>query len=246
MRTSSSACDSDQKATFTHAKTLAAVIFDVDGVLVDSWDAHLASWQNTATELGRPFSRNQFAASFGRTSREIIREYLLGEDACDELVRRIDERKEWLYRQIISESFPEMDGAAELIDLLHRDGFKLAFASSGPPENVAVAIEHLKCGAKLSAIITGADVARGKPDPEVFQRAAARLEMPATHCVVIEDAPAGIAAAQAAGMPCIALLSRGRSKSDFLQTSPDRFANALREISPQLIRELLATGVNRR
>jgi beta-phosphoglucomutase-like phosphatase (HAD superfamily) len=83
-------------------------------------------------------------------------------------------------------------------------------------------------------------VQRGKPDPEVFTLAARRLRTEPGGCVVIEDAPAGVQAAQAAGMRCIALLSRGRARSDFDQAAPHVFVQSLRELSPARIERFLA------
>ncbi|HKQ61426.1 MAG TPA: HAD family hydrolase, partial [Candidatus Polarisedimenticolaceae bacterium] len=97
---------------------LAAVVFDVDGVLVDSHAAHLASWRALAAEAGRSVSTAQFRASFGRTSREFIRE-LWGADAPNPAeVAALEARKEAHYRRIAAETLPPMDGAVELIDAL--------------------------------------------------------------------------------------------------------------------------------
>jgi len=117
-----------------------AVIFDMDGVLVDSYRAHFASWLALARECGFEFTERQFAATFGRTSRDIIAN-LWPDPPPDERIAEMDDRKEALYREIISKDFPAMDGARELIRALHAAGFKLAVGSSGPPENVAVALD---------------------------------------------------------------------------------------------------------
>jgi len=98
-----------------------------------------------------------------------------------------------------------MDGAVELIDALAADGFKLAIGSSGPPENIALCLEKLGRASKFAAVVTGADVTRGKPDPQVFQTAAARLEVPGSQCAVVEDAVHGIEAANRAGMASVGL-----------------------------------------
>lgn len=181
------------------------VIFDVDGVLVDSYVPHLESWRRLAAEIGADITASRFAATFGRTSRDIIA--ILFDVTDSDAVRKLDARKESLYRDIIRAAVPAMPGAVSLVKSLHAAGFRLAVGSSGPPENVARVCEAMGLDAYLSASITGADVTRGKPDPQVFLLAAERLGLPAARCVVIEDAPAGIEAAHAAGMPCIALSS---------------------------------------
>ncbi len=153
-----------------------AAIFDMDGVLIDSYRAHFESWRRTAVERGRVYTEEQFAAGFGRTSREVIAEQWEGhgERLSDEQIARIDERKEGLFREIIAADFPAMAGAVELIESLVRAGFRVAVGSSGPRENVQLAIERLGIGKLLSAAVTGHDVKRGKPDPQVFLIAAER------------------------------------------------------------------------
>ena len=142
--------------------------------------------------------RSTFAADFGQTSRDILRRRL-HEDLTEARFREIDDRKEGYYREIIREKFPAMNGADDLIEALAGDGFRLAVGSSGPPENVELAIEKLRSGRLISAKVTGADVTRGKPDPQVFLMAAERLGVPPASCVVIEDAVHGVEAAKRAG-----------------------------------------------
>ncbi len=218
-----------------------AVIFDMDGVLVDSYDAHLQSWLRLAEEIKAPFTPADFAATFGQTSREIIQRFWGKMATSPDRVAELDQRKEALYRELIAKDFPAMKGAAELIDSLAESGFRLAVGSSGPPENVELALDRLGKTDRFDAIVTGRDVTRGKPDPQVFLLAAERLAVAPEHCVVIEDAPAGIHAAQTAGMKSIALLSKGRKREDFASHPPNRFASSLDELEPATFRALLAT-----
>ncbi len=213
----------------------AGVIFDVDGVLVDSYGPHFESWRRLAGEIGVDVTEAQFAATFGRTSRDIIA--ILFDVAEAEAVAGLDERKESLYREIIRPAVPAMSGAVSLVTALHAAGYRLAVGSSGPPANVALVCEAMGLDAYLSASITGADVTRGKPDPQVFLLAAERLGLPAARCVVIEDAPAGIEAAHAAGMTCIALSS---AHGDARLAAADRIVAKLDELGPADIRALLA------
>ena len=90
-------------------------------------------------------------------------------------------------------------------------GFRVAVGSSGPAENVQLAIERLGVGRLLSATVTGNDVKRGKPDPQVFLTAAARMQVPPVRCVVVEDAPVGVEAAHRGGMRAVAIASTGRT-----------------------------------
>lgn len=215
---------------------LRAVIFDMDGVLVDSYRAHYESWASLCAEHGVPFDEQRFTATFGRTSRDIIR--LLWQPPPDDpAVRALDDRKEALYREIVARDFPAMDGASELLGSLHAAGIELAVGSSGPPENVELAVDRL--GRHFfAATVTGRDVDRGKPDPQVFQLAAERLGVTPDACVVIEDAPDGIEAAHAAGMAAIALASTGRAQTDFDGLAPALIVRSLRELSPDVLRRL--------
>jgi beta-phosphoglucomutase len=214
-----------------------AVIFDVDGVLVDSYRAHLESWVRVAREHGLEITEEQFAKTFGRTSREIITEFW-GDDLSAERMRAVDDRKEAFYRELIRADFPAMDGASDLVRALHEAGFLLAVGSSGPPENIVQSLEGLGCRDAFEAVVTGRDVTRGKPDPQVFLIAAERLGVEPAACVVIEDAPAGVAAARAAGMCCVALL--GTATAERLAAA-DLVVASLRELDASRIGALLAS-----
>jgi beta-phosphoglucomutase len=216
-----------------------AVIFDVDGVLVDSYRAHFASWRRLYGDLGIDYTEQAFAADFGRTSRDILRR-TLGDELSDERIRELDEQKEAFFRDILRHEFPAMQGAVKLIDALSAGGFLLAVGSSAPLENIALSLEKLGCAKNFSAIVTGADVTRGKPDPQVFQIAAERLGVPPASCVVIEDAVHGIEAAGRAGMASIALTGT----ADRAQlANADLVVDRLDELDPELIGRLIARTV---
>lgn len=214
-----------------------AVIFDMDGVLVDSYHAHWESWRLMAEEIGKPLTEERFVTTFGRTSREIIAAHWGADSLTDQEIAEFDRRKEALYRELVAKDFPVMDGAGELLQALHDSGFRLAVGSSGPPENVALAVERLGAGSLFHALVTGRDVKKGKPDPEVFLVAASRLGVPPERCAVIEDAPVGIAAANAAGMTSIALLSTGHTAESV--SAARLIVRSLRELSPDRLGRLI-------
>jgi beta-phosphoglucomutase len=210
-----------------------AVLFDIDGVLVDSYGAHWRSWQSLGARYGFTRTEHEFAQTFGRTSREILAELGLGLSA--QQVTELSAEKESLYRDLIREHLPIMPGALELIDALTAAGYRLAVASSGPPKNVEFVMEKLGRRSSFGAEVSGADVVRGKPDPQVFLVAAERLGVAPRRCAVVEDAAAGIAAANAAGMTSIGLVSQGRTR-DELQAA-DMVVHRLAELSPETIRK---------
>jgi beta-phosphoglucomutase len=212
-----------------------AAIFDMDGVLVDSYDAHLESWAAVGREEGVTITAEQFATTFGRTSRDIIRAFW--GVTSDAAVAHLDDRKEAAYRDIIRGAVPVMPGADELVQALHDDGWRIAVGSSGPPENVHLALEALRTHACFDAAITGRDVTHGKPDPEVFLLAASALEVDPERCIVFEDAPAGIEAAHAAGMACVGLVSTGRTLEEL--AAADLVVTALDDVDVSRLRGML-------
>ncbi|WP_197530388.1 HAD family hydrolase [Bythopirellula polymerisocia] len=211
-----------------------AVIFDVDGVLIDSYQAHYDSWLKMFAEKGVSFTEQEFRATFGRTSHDIIGA-LYGDNLSDAEIREWDDRKEALYRDIIRESFPAIDGAVELLDALSAEGFRLAVGSSGPPENISLTLDCLGRSELFAAKVTRVDVTRGKPDPQVFQIAAERLGAEPSECVVVEDAPAGIEAANRAGMASVALTGTATREE---MSHAMLVVDSLRELTPAKLRSL--------
>jgi len=217
-----------------------AVIFDMDGVLIDSFRCHFESWRRVAAEYDRIYTESQFVAGFGRTSREVIAEQWDGGPLSPSTIREIDERKEFLFRELIDQDFPAMDGSVELISSLADAGFRIAVGSSGPPDNVRLAVDRLGIRGRLTAIITGGDVKCGKPDPQVFTLAAERMGVAPVRCVVVEDAPVGIEAARRGGMRSIGLASRGRTVEQL--SAANLVVTSLRELSPARFDRLLREG----
>ncbi len=215
--------------------TQLAAIFDMDGVLVDTYRAHYRSWVAMAEKEGFTFTEEQFAGAFGRTSREIIAHFW-GEGLSDRRIAEMDAEKEAAFRTLIEDEFPAMPGAGKLIDDLADDGFALAVGSSGPPENVHMVLDRLGVRDRFQATVTGSDVTRGKPDPQVFLLAGQRLGIAPRRCAVVEDAPAGVAAARAAGMKSIGLASTGRTPDDLREA--DLVVVQLDELTPERIRSM--------
>ena len=213
------------------------VIFDMDGVLVDSYRTHFESWNRMLSARGLSMTEEQFAATFGRTSREIIRELWPEHVGGDEQVSQWDAEKEAAYRDALRADCPAMDGATELITALSAAGFALAIGSSGPPENVAAVLECLPGAECFSAAVDGTQVSRGKPDPQVFLRAAKKIDVAPHRCAVVEDAPAGIEAARRAGMAAVALT--GTAPREALAADAHLVVDSLRELQPDCIRQLI-------
>jgi beta-phosphoglucomutase len=211
------------------------VIFDMDGVLVDSGPWHLESWRRLAMEhAGQTISEARFARSFGQRSAEIIEAWFGVTDP--EMVRRLDGRKEAIYRELIRGRVPAMPGAMEILQELRRSEIRVAIGSSGPAENVSLVCAEMGLDRMVDAVVTGADVQAGKPDPSVFLLAASRLGVEPRRCVVIEDAWSGVEAAKRAGMRCVALAADPPRPG--LELADLRVCG-LRELSAARIRDLL-------
>jgi beta-phosphoglucomutase len=206
----------------------------MDGVLVDSYQTHLQSWRNAAQLHGLGMTDADFKRTFGRTSRDIIAALWPGKFSDPEVLK-FDQEKEAAYRELIKAQFPEMDGAGELIGALHAAGFKLAIGSSGPKENVEVVRSCVPNGQLISAMVNGLEVSKGKPEPEVFLKAAEKLGVEPRWCAVIEDAVVGVDAARRAGMLSIGLL--GTAARSALEVYADWVVGSLRDLNPKAIAE---------
>ncbi len=213
-----------------------AVIFDADGVLVDSYRAHFEAWKAMGRELGMDLAEETFAATFGRRNEDLMHD-LWGEAVAPEDVPAWSDWKEATYREILRRDFPAMDGARDLIDALRDAGFRLAVGSSGPPENVAACLRGLQRAGAFDATVDGSQVARGKPEPEVFLTAAEKLAVPPARCAVVEDAVAGVEAAKRAGMAAVGLT--GTTTREALAARADRVVDSLRDLSPETIAALI-------
>ena len=177
-----------------------AVLWDLDGTLVDSGDYHWRAWRETMRGEGMTLSRQAFLDSFGQRNDRILSNWL-GAGASPERIQRIGDAKEALYREIARrEGLVALAGAREWVTRLHRDGWRQAIASSAPRANVDVMLEVAGISDAIEAVVSAEDVTHGKPHPEVFLVAAARLTVPPARCVVVEDAAAGLEAARRAGM----------------------------------------------
>ncbi|HVM97350.1 MAG TPA: beta-phosphoglucomutase family hydrolase [Candidatus Acidoferrales bacterium] len=185
----------------------AGVIFDMDGVLVDSADAHRRAWQQLGDEIGTRFTAEMFQRTFGQRNASIIPRWL-GTDVADARVESLGDRKEEIYRSLVRSGACRIySGVTPLFRELRAAGARLAIASSAPRANVDLLIELMETVALVDVVVAAEDVAHGKPNPEVFLTAARRLELKPTCCAVVEDSVHGIEAAKAAAMIAVAVLT---------------------------------------
>jgi beta-phosphoglucomutase len=213
------------------------VIFDMDGVLVDSMGAHLESWAVLAERHGFAVSREVLIATFGRVGRDIVRT-MWGGDLDDETAAARVEEKEAIYRDLIRGAVPLMPGVAATVERLDAAGYRLAVGTSGPRENIDVVLAAAGIADRFAALVTGFDVEHGKPAPDIFRLAAERLGLPPAHCAVIEDAPVGVQAAVAAGSPAIGLVGE-HDASALSAAGATLTVDALDAVTPIRVAQLL-------
>jgi beta-phosphoglucomutase family hydrolase len=180
-----------------------AVLWDLDGTLVDSEEYHWIAWRETLAAEGVTITRKQFLESFGQKNDRILGNWLPGNPPAD-TITRIGDAKEAEYRRLaVERGLAPLPGAAEWLLRLRKAGWRQAIASSAPRQNVEVVLQALALQDYFDAITSAEDVTAGKPDPQVFLAAASRLDVPASRCVVVEDAAAGVEAARRAAMRCV-------------------------------------------
>jgi beta-phosphoglucomutase family hydrolase len=176
----------------------------MDGVIVNTARYHLRAWQEAFTKRGAKFTARDFQHNFGQRNDNIIRS-VLGNGVSVEQIKAIAEDKESFFRKGVARNIRAFPGAVELVSSLNRHGFKQAIASSAPLENIHLLLRSLNLLPCFQAVVSGSDVTKGKPDPQVFWTAARKLNIEPKNCLVIEDAVAGVKAARAAGMKCLAV-----------------------------------------
>lgn len=179
------------------------VLWDMDGVLVDTGDFHFQSWKETFEEVDAPFDKEDFRKTFGMNNAGIL-EWVFGRKPEPEEVSRISDKKESLFRDLIKGKAEPIPGVLRWLKQFRAWGIKQAITSSAPPKNIEVLVAELKIEEYFDAIVSGFDMP-GKPNPDVFLKAAGTLQVRPENCIVVEDAIAGVEGAKRAGMKCIAV-----------------------------------------
>ncbi|HNY79496.1 MAG: HAD family phosphatase [Sedimentisphaerales bacterium] len=204
------------------------VIFDMDGVLVDSGWAHRQAWFDLAEAEGLEMSDEFFCKTFGMQNDTILP--MLRPGISKPEMDRLSDRKEQRYRELVHSRPKAADGVLALLSDLKADGFRLAIGSSAPRANLDVFWGPLGLADYFQATVTKEQVVEGKPSPETFLKAAGMLSLAPQRCVVVEDALHGVQAARAAGMPVVAVTTT-RSRAEL--ACADRVVDSLAELSAE-------------
>ena len=217
-----------------------AAIWDVDGTLVDTAELHFQAWQAVCREHGRDFTRADFAATFGQRNPEIIRK-LFGDRFDEAEIAALGDRKEVLYRDAAKAGVELLPGVRQLVEGLHAAGFAQAIGSSAPHANLELILRLTGIARFFGAVVGSEDTQRGKPDPQVFLVAAERMDLAPAHCVVFEDAVAGVQAARAGGMKCVAVRFVGHHpESTLKQAGADLVVDSLEGVSVTVVQKLFS------
>lgn len=191
-----------------NAKTW-GVIFDIDGTMVNNTPYHRQAWFDLCERYGIVLDHRSYHEKIHARSNDNIVSNLFGPDVDAGFIRKIEVEKESLYRETFRPVMKETPGLFALLDKLKNNGVPCAAASNSPKENVDFVLDELGVRDYFQAVISRDLVSVGKPNPELFLKAAEGLAIPPQRCLVFEDSASGFKAARAAGMPYIAITYGG-------------------------------------
>lgn len=214
------------------------VIWDMDGVLADTAELHYAAWVATLSRRGVDFSRDSFHKLFGVSNAATL-EAVLGKARDPHLIQEISEEKEEAFRATIRGRVTTFPGVRSWLQRLRSRGTRLAIASSGPPQNIAAVLFELDFQGFFDAVLSGDEGLPPKPDPALFLSAARAIGRDPRFCVVIEDSPAGVEAAERAQMRCIAVTNT-HPPADLARAS--LIVRRLDELPPEAFEQLFRSN----
>ena len=182
-----------------------AVIFDLDGTLIDNNEYHLKTWKQYLLEEGIDISDENYNAHInGRTNKDAI-EYIYGRKMTDAEAMEYTLEKEALYRKIYKPFIKPVEGLIPFLEMLDKMNIPIGMATSGIQVNIDFMFEHIPIKKYFQVIVNSAHIQNGKPHPEIYLKTAALLEVSPSNCLVFEDAAVGIKSAKAAGMRVVAI-----------------------------------------
>ena len=217
-----------------------AVLWDLDGVLVDTGEFHYLAWADTFQKHNIPFSRGLFEHTFGMNNWGTLTT-ILGSKPDQALHDQLSEQKEENFREIITGQTRPLPGVIETLDFLKSKGIRQAIASSAPWENIDALVDALSLRGYFDAIVSGNQMP-GKPAPDVFLAAARAVDVLPQNCLVIEDAAAGVAGAKSAGMLCLAVTNTNPAEK---LHQADYILDSLLELKPGFLEGLLEPPAGR-
>jgi HAD superfamily hydrolase (TIGR01509 family) len=180
------------------------ILWDMDGVIVDSSAFHFAAWQETFAKRGVKFTRADFTKLFGARNDFIIGT-IMGKELPEKDVKIMVWEKEESFRRKATGKIKPFSGAVKLLNAIKKGNFKLGLVSSAPQENIELVLSELNLEGIFDCIVFGQEVSESKPSPQIYLLAAKKLGATPNDCMVVEDSPLGVKAAKTAGMKCLAI-----------------------------------------
>lgn len=213
------------------------VVFDFDGVLVDSHPVHIRAWKKFLESMGRAVSEQQLQFVLDGRRRDDILQHFLGE-LSDDKIAEYGHRKEQLFRDE-AVHVQAIDGVLNILEDLEQAQLAMGVASSGSRNRVDFLLRQLDLKKRFRVVVTGDEVEQGKPDPAVFLKVARDLRMHPSELMAFEDAPSGVKAAIAAGMRCVGIAQPDRS-SILLDAGAIHVVPDFRSLSYSKLQEIFA------
>jgi len=214
---------------------LEAVIWDMDGVLLDSGPSHFKAWRATFETYKIEIYEERLRRTFGMTNQQVI-QFIVDQPISKELTDRISREKDISFQNIIRDQEVFLPGVKKWMEAFRQNGICQALASSGSPGNINAVLKALAVETYFDVIVSG-DGLPSKPDPFIFLKAADRLGVIPLNCLVIEDAVTGVQAAKASGMKCIAVTTTNHAK---ILADADLVLDNLAELMTDHIRGLFS------
>jgi beta-phosphoglucomutase len=219
----------------------AAVIFDLDGTLMDNNSFHLKAWQEFYKKRNRTLTEEEYKKEFnGKTNVDVLA-HVFAETLSTEDNDRYTNEKEDLYRKIYQPHIKPVKGLLNFLQQLHDSGMPMAIATSGIKVNIDYMFQHVPIQHYFKEVIYSKDIKKGKPDPEIYFVTAKKLGVAPENCVVFEDSVAGIRSAKAAGMKVVAVATTHTPEE---LAAADKLINNYDEISIKDIFQLLEKNFN--
>ena len=181
-----------------------ALIFDMDGVIVDNSEYHYKAWMEFASRHGFNITQNDVKSWLGNTSRMVINR-LYNKELDNSTIKVLSNEKEEIYREIYSDWIKPVNGLKIFLELMSDNGILLGIATAASTANVDFVLKKTQLSSFFKIVTDASMIKNGKPDPEVFLKTAELLGVEPSHSIVVEDAMHGITAARSAGMKVIAL-----------------------------------------
>jgi HAD superfamily hydrolase (TIGR01509 family) len=202
------------------------ILWDMDGVISDSYSLHFAAWQEAFARRDTEFARADFTRLFG-TRNDFIIGTVMGRQLPEQDVETMVREKDEVFRQKATGNIKPFPGVLSLLHSLKDRNFKQGLASSAPRENIDLALGELGLTEIFDCVVAGRDVSESKPSPQIYLLAAEKLQAAPGDCVVIEDSPYGVRAAKAAGMKCLAVTNTHPPEE---LTEADRVVESLQDV----------------